>query len=169
MPKQPADPPRRDGDQQADETWDLWQAFGEMLEELRLDRGLRPDQLAKQAGVGRQTIIDLEHGWRKPHADMPRTLVNPTDEVLGKLARALGVPVKQFFDKVGRYAARPQTRASHRGEALRRRDDDELDERLATAERQIRQLAELAGVDLDSLQADTEPAPPPRRRPGKAG
>jgi transcriptional regulator with XRE-family HTH domain len=168
MPKQPAVPPRRDGDQQADETWDLWQAFGEMLEELRLDRGLRPDQLAKQAGVGRQTIVDLEKGWRKTHADEPRTLVNPTDEVLGKLARALGVPVKQLFDKVGRYADRPQTRASRRGDALRRREDDGLDERLATAERQIRQLAELAGVDLDSLQ-DAEPAPPPRRRPGKAG
>ena len=56
------------------------------LKELRTGRGLSIRKLAEEAGVSTETVYSLEHGRRQP-----------TLRTLGKIARALGVEVKDFF------------------------------------------------------------------------
>jgi transcriptional regulator with XRE-family HTH domain len=56
------------------------------FKELRTARGLSIRKLAEEAGVSTETVYSLEHGRRQP-----------TLRTLGKIARALGVEVKDFF------------------------------------------------------------------------
>jgi transcriptional regulator with XRE-family HTH domain len=56
------------------------------LRDLRQARGLSVRGLAKEAGVSTETIYSVEHGRRQPSV-----------RTLGKIARALGVEVKDFF------------------------------------------------------------------------
>jgi transcriptional regulator with XRE-family HTH domain len=56
------------------------------FKELRTGRGLSIRKLAEEAGVSTETVYSLEHGRRQP-----------TLRTLGKIARALGVEVKDFF------------------------------------------------------------------------
>jgi transcriptional regulator with XRE-family HTH domain len=56
------------------------------LRELRQARGLSIRGLAKEAGVSTETIYSVEHGRRQPSV-----------RTLGKIARALGVEVKDLF------------------------------------------------------------------------
>ena len=56
------------------------------LRELRQTRGLSVRGLAKEAEVSTETVYSVEHGKRQPSV-----------RTLGKIARALGVEVKDFF------------------------------------------------------------------------
>jgi len=56
------------------------------LRELRQARGLSVRGLAKEAEVSTETVYSVEHGKRQPSV-----------RTLGKIARALGVEVKDFF------------------------------------------------------------------------
>ena len=56
------------------------------LRKLRTDRGYSIRGLARAAGVSPDTVYSVEHGRRQPSI-----------RTLGKLARALGVEVKDFF------------------------------------------------------------------------
>ena len=56
------------------------------FKELRTVRGLSIRKLAEEAGVSTETIYSIEHGKRQPSVT-----------TLSKLARALGVEVKDFF------------------------------------------------------------------------
>jgi transcriptional regulator with XRE-family HTH domain len=56
------------------------------LRELRQARGLSVRGLAKEAEVSPETVYSVEHGKRQPSV-----------RTLSKIARALGVEVKDFF------------------------------------------------------------------------
>jgi transcriptional regulator with XRE-family HTH domain len=56
------------------------------LKELREAKGLSVRGLAREAEVSTETIYSVEHGHRQPSV-----------RTLGKIARALGVEVKDFF------------------------------------------------------------------------
>jgi len=56
------------------------------FKELRTGRGLSIRKLAEEARVSTETVYSLEHGRRQPSV-----------RTLGKIARALGVEVKDFF------------------------------------------------------------------------
>ena len=56
------------------------------LRELRQARGLSVRGLAKEAEVSTETVYSVEHGKRQPSV-----------RTLSKIARALGVEVKDFF------------------------------------------------------------------------
>ena len=56
------------------------------LRELRQARGLSVRGLAKEAEVSAETVYSVEHGKRQPSV-----------RTLGKIARALGVEVKDLF------------------------------------------------------------------------
>ena len=154
--------------------WDLWRAFAEHLRDLRAQLGIDARALASKAGVGYATVFTLERGSR--HQDGKDYLPNPTDQVLRKVADALGVNLDDLASfehgglRIGRYAERPQTIASHRGEALpgaRDRGGDDLRRRLDRTERLLGLVAVKLGVDPDALEAELkaeEPEEPHRRR-----
>lgn len=56
------------------------------IRQLRRDRGLRQEDLARLLGVSRQTIVAIENAK-----------YNPTLELAMKLARTLETPVEQLF------------------------------------------------------------------------
>jgi transcriptional regulator with XRE-family HTH domain len=56
------------------------------LKELREAKGLSVRGLAREAEVSTETVYSVEHGRRQPSV-----------RTLGKIARALGVQVKDFF------------------------------------------------------------------------
>lgn len=53
---------------------------------LRESKGMTTRMLAREAGVSTETVYAIEHGKRQP-----------TVTTLTKIARALGVEVKDFF------------------------------------------------------------------------
>lgn len=59
-----------------------------MLRELRVQRDLTQEELAKRAKITRSHLSLLEAGHRK----------NPSLDVLKRLARALGVPVGELLE-----------------------------------------------------------------------
>jgi putative transcriptional regulator len=56
------------------------------VKELRGAAGLRQEDLARQVGVSRQTIISIENGR-----------YNPSLELAWKLARTLGTAIEELF------------------------------------------------------------------------
>ena len=58
-------------------------ALGDVIRNLRMEKGLSPGELAKQSGVSRPYLWQLESGGK----------TNPSFDVLEKLACALGVTV----------------------------------------------------------------------------
>ena len=58
------------------------------IKELRLNKGLTQEELASESGVNRTTIVQLETGEE----------VNVTAKTLKKIAKCLGVDVKEIFD-----------------------------------------------------------------------
>jgi transcriptional regulator with XRE-family HTH domain len=57
------------------------------LREWRIERLMSVSALAEAAGVTRKTLIDLEHGRRRPHY-----------ETIAKLSRALDVEPRQIAE-----------------------------------------------------------------------
>ena len=64
------------------------QRFGKKLKELRTEKGLSQEQLANDAGIDRTYLPGIEKGER-----------NVSLEIIEKLAKALKVKVKDFFDE----------------------------------------------------------------------
>lgn len=56
------------------------------VRQLRESKGMTTRMLAREAGISTETIYSIEHGRRQP-----------TVTTLTKIARALGVEVKDFF------------------------------------------------------------------------
>ena len=56
------------------------------IEEIRTERGVRQEELAKQLGVSRQTISSLENGR-----------YNPSILLAYKIARAFGLSIEEVF------------------------------------------------------------------------
>lgn len=56
------------------------------IEEIRTQRGVRQEELARQLGVSRQTISSLENGR-----------YNPSILLAYKIARAFGLSIEEVF------------------------------------------------------------------------
>ena len=56
------------------------------IEEIRNQRGIRQEELARQLGVSRQTISSLENGR-----------YNPSILLAYKIARFFGMPIEEVF------------------------------------------------------------------------
>src|SRR6266536_2277496 len=104
----------RDDLEQSHEELLRWTDFGRWLAAVRVERGYTQAHTAKQAGMGIQTLVSLEHGGYRRTTDGPWITPNPRDETLVSLARILGVDLQEMFERVGRYDQRPRTRASLR-------------------------------------------------------
>ena len=63
------------------------QQFGRKLKELRKQQGLSQEELAHRAGLHSPDISEMEHGER-----------NPTLMTMHRLAGALSVEIKTFFE-----------------------------------------------------------------------
>ena len=61
----------------------------ENIRELRQKKGISQDRLSKEADLALNTIVKIETGENP----------NPTVETLEKIAKALGVSVRDLFDK----------------------------------------------------------------------
>jgi transcriptional regulator with XRE-family HTH domain len=67
---------------------DIKKSFGKKLKKLRLERGLSQESLALSADLDRTYIPSIEKGER-----------NVSITVLEKLAKALKISIKDFFDE----------------------------------------------------------------------
>ncbi len=67
---------------------DIKKSFGKKLKKLRLERGLSQESLALSADLDRTYIPSIEKGER-----------NISITVLEKLAKALKISIKDFFDE----------------------------------------------------------------------
>lgn len=65
----------------------LAKRFGERLRSLRDAAGLSQERLAHEAGLDRTYVSGIERGIR-----------NPSLQNIGKLARAMRVPIRDLFD-----------------------------------------------------------------------
>jgi DNA-binding XRE family transcriptional regulator len=146
----------RDDLEQSHEELLRWTDFGRWLEAARVERGYGQARVAKDAGIGVQTLVALEHGGYRNTADGPWITPNPRDETLVSLARILGVDSEEMFRRVGRYSERPRTRESLRRASGKRAGR----ERLEDLERRV---AELEGM-VRGLAGDTEEHSARRRR-----
>ena len=63
--------------------------FGKRLRKLRRERDLTQDQLAEAAGISVDMLSNIERGVNAP-----------SFETLAKLARVLGVRVRELFDGI---------------------------------------------------------------------
>jgi transcriptional regulator with XRE-family HTH domain len=63
-------------------------ALARRIKELRAERNLSQDKLAEESGIHRTFIAGLEVGTR-----------NPSLATLARLARALGVPIRELFEE----------------------------------------------------------------------
>jgi transcriptional regulator with XRE-family HTH domain len=70
-----------------------------LLREWRDRRGYSVRELAKRAGVGFMTVSRIENGH-----------VSPTVAMLEKLAKALGIDIRDFFPSPRRTRRTPRTR-----------------------------------------------------------
>ena len=62
----------------------------ENIRKLRQKKGISQDRLSKEADLALNTIVKIETGENP----------NPTVETLEKIAKALGVSVRELFKKV---------------------------------------------------------------------
>ncbi len=134
----------RDDLEQSHEELLRWTDFGRWLAAVRVERGYVQAHTAKQAGMGIQTLVSLEHGGYRRTADGPWITPNPRDETLASLARVLGVNPEEMFGRIGRHNERRRTRESLRrasGKRAGRERIDELERRVAEVEAQLREMA----------------------------
>lgn len=89
-----------------------WVEFGRWLAEQREAAGLKRREAAKKAKVPEATWRDLENG-RKDSIGGIRLLPNPSAEVLGQVAGALGLPLEELMKHVGRVPGRPRPTKVH--------------------------------------------------------
>lgn len=68
------------------------ETFGDWLRRKRADVGLSQTELAERAGVSKQYISNLERNLRQP---VSNEIVRPSMDVVDRLARALGVPLRE--------------------------------------------------------------------------
>ncbi len=71
-------------------TKNLKTALGESIRTERTARRMSQLELAEKSGLHRTYVSDLEHGGR-----------NPTVQCIEKIARALGIPISQLFERAG--------------------------------------------------------------------
>ena len=64
----------------------IYKKFGERVKELRKDKGLSQEQLAEKIKRDPRSVVAIEGGKR-----------NPTLNTIDKLAKALGVEIKELF------------------------------------------------------------------------
>src|SRR5574341_916723 len=117
-----------------------WRNFGEWLVRRRADLGYTQVYVVGRAGISVQNLVSLEHGGLRRRSDGPWILPNPQDDTLKALARIYRVSAEELFERVGRYADRPQTKR-----AVRRRaglDRPKRRDRIAELERQNAALEE---------------------------
>jgi len=67
---------------------DIKKTFGEKLKKLRLEKGLSQETLALKADLDRTYLPSIEKGER-----------NVSITVIEKLAKALNISIKDFFDE----------------------------------------------------------------------
>ena len=65
----------------------LKKKFGQKVQRLRLDAGITQEQLADSVGLTIESISNIERG-----------IFGPKFDNLEKIAKVLGVPVKELFD-----------------------------------------------------------------------
>jgi transcriptional regulator with XRE-family HTH domain len=65
---------------------DLAKILGRNVRRLRTERGASQEEIAFKAGLNRAYLSDVERGDR-----------NPTVQVAGRIAKALGVEPKELF------------------------------------------------------------------------
>jgi transcriptional regulator with XRE-family HTH domain len=119
-----------------------WKAFGEWVEELRVQTGLQVGEVAERAGVSRVWLQEIRNGgrgvpegWRLP---------NPKNEALVRLARALNVSPETMLARAGRGRAPGTTEAGAEVEdASAAERIRELEDRVAQQERELGELREL--------------------------
>jgi transcriptional regulator with XRE-family HTH domain len=129
-----------------------WTDFGRWLQAARVKRGYTQAFVARQAGIGAQTLVALEHGGFRREANGPWITPNPKDETLVALARVLGLDAEEMFAVVGRYDERQRTQASLRrpsGKQATRERIEELERRVAEVEAKLRAMA----ADTEARQA----------------
>lgn len=68
---------------------ELPRVFGEVVRELRQDRGISQENLAAAAGVDRAYMGGIERGLR-----------NPSLTTIARVARGLGIPLNEVFKAV---------------------------------------------------------------------
>jgi transcriptional regulator with XRE-family HTH domain len=121
-----------------------WTDFGRWLQATRVKRGYTQAFVARQAGIGAQTLVALEHGGFRREADGPWITPNPKDETLVALARVLSLDAEEMFAVVGRYDERQRTQASLRrpsGRQATRERIEELERRVAEVEAKLQEMA----------------------------
>lgn len=74
--------------------------IGELIRNIRLNKGLTQEVLAEKAGLSRNTIVNFENKKRVPRVDD-----------LGKIAKALDVEVSIFFQENPTQLRREETQA----------------------------------------------------------
>jgi transcriptional regulator with XRE-family HTH domain len=81
----------------------LNEAFGEVIREWRIKKGLTQEQLSFKAKLHRTYISDLERGRK-----------SPTLDVIDSLASALGTESHALLEAASRYRVRSGTRTKKR-------------------------------------------------------
>jgi transcriptional regulator with XRE-family HTH domain len=79
-------------------SYDTSQSVAVLLRQWREQRGYSVRELARRAGVGYVTVVRIENDQ-----------ISPTVAMLEKLAKALGISVRDFFPP-GRHLRRPGKR-----------------------------------------------------------
>ncbi len=84
--------------------------FGDKVRELRIKRGMTQDDLAKQMGVSRRTIVAYEAGKTYPRR---RETYEKLAEILGTTDDYLRTDIEDFMMEVGEeYGSRGQQQAA---------------------------------------------------------
>ncbi len=83
-----------------------WSEFGAYIGREREKAGLDPAQAAERAGISEADWRAFEAGYREEFGGV-RVLPNPTPDVLGRIATALGVPEDELTARSGPVARRP--------------------------------------------------------------
>ena len=67
----------------------IFQKFGTILKEKRKEKELTREELADRAGIHRTYVAGIEGGHR-----------NPSLKNIYRLAKALGIKINEFFEKI---------------------------------------------------------------------
>lgn len=114
--------------------------FGEKLRTLRLKKGLTQQQLAKEAGLGLNTISNYEKGKTYPK----------NREVYATLANILGVTANELHNETDDFIAAAEEKYGYRGKKQAKELADELTGLFAGGE--------LADEDLEEMMRGIQEA-----------